>query len=64
MNAEQQLIEKWRDLPSDKQEQVLQFIEFLEFRDRSKTPEGLGWQPDFFESTAGSLADDPLVRYP
>ena len=29
MNTEQQLIEKWRSLPSDKQQQVLQFVESL-----------------------------------
>jgi uncharacterized protein YaaR (DUF327 family) len=29
MNTEQQLIEKWRNLPSDKQQQVLQFVESL-----------------------------------
>ena len=64
MNTEQQLIDKWRSLPSDKQQQVLQFVEFLEFKDRPKSPEELGWQPGFFESTAGCLAEDPLVRYP
>ena len=30
MNTEQQLIEKWRNLPLDKQQQVLQFVEFLD----------------------------------
>ena len=30
MNTEQQLIEKWRNLPSDKQQQVLQFVESLD----------------------------------
>ena len=29
MNTEQQLIEKWRNLPLDKQQQVLQFVEYL-----------------------------------
>jgi uncharacterized protein YaaR (DUF327 family) len=29
MNVEQQLIEKWRNLPLDKQQQVLQFVESL-----------------------------------
>ena len=27
MNTEQQLIEKWRNLPLDKQQQILQFVE-------------------------------------
>ena len=30
MNREQQLIEKWRNLPSDKQQQVLKFVESLD----------------------------------
>ena len=29
MNTEQQLIQKWRNLPSDKQQQVLKFVESL-----------------------------------
>jgi len=32
MNTEQQLIAKWRNLPSNKQQQVLQFVEFLDQR--------------------------------
>lgn len=28
------------------------------------TPEELGYPPDFFEKTAGSLADDPIERLP
>lgn len=30
----------------------------------AKTPEELGYPPDFFERTAGSFQDEPLVRYP
>ncbi|PSB10369.1 prevent-host-death protein [Pleurocapsa sp. CCALA 161] len=30
MNTEQQLIEKWRNLPLDQQQQVLQFVESLD----------------------------------
>ena len=30
MNTEQQLIQKWRNLPLDKQQQVLQFVESLD----------------------------------
>jgi len=30
MNTEQQLIDKWRNLPSDKQQQVLKFVESLD----------------------------------
>ena len=37
MNTEQQLIEKWCNLSLDKQQQVLQFIEFLEFQARSQS---------------------------
>lgn len=30
----------------------------------TKTPEELGWPPGFFERTAGSFEDEPLIRYP
>lgn len=30
----------------------------------AKTPEELGYRPDFFERTAGCFQDEPLVRYP
>jgi hypothetical protein len=29
-----------------------------------KSPEERGWPPEFFERTAGSLADDPIRRWP
>ena len=29
-----------------------------------KSPEELGWPPEFFERTAGSLADDPILHWP
>jgi hypothetical protein len=28
------------------------------------SPEERGWPPEFFESTAGCLADDPIQRWP
>ena len=36
MNTEQQLLEKWRNLPSDKQQQVLQFVESLDEQHQPK----------------------------
>jgi uncharacterized protein YaaR (DUF327 family) len=39
MNTEQQLIEKWRNLPSDKQQQVLQFVESLNQQKQPKQTE-------------------------
>ena len=33
-------------------------------RQPAKTLEELGYPPDFFEKTAGSFEDEPLVRYP
>ncbi len=41
MNTEQQLIEKWRNLPSDKKQQVLQFVESLN-EENQPTPSELG----------------------
>jgi hypothetical protein len=32
--------------------------------DEKKSPEELGWPPEFFERTVGSLADDPIQRWP
>lgn len=32
MNTEQLLIEKWRSLPPDKQQEVIDFVEFLEVK--------------------------------
>ncbi|MDJ0746497.1 MAG: hypothetical protein QNJ32_24470 [Xenococcaceae cyanobacterium MO_167.B27] len=39
MNTEQQLIEKWRNLPLDKQQQVLQFVESLNKQKQPKQTE-------------------------
>ena len=39
MNTEQQLIEKWRNLPLDKQQQVLQFVESLNQQKQHKQTE-------------------------
>lgn len=32
MSVEQELLEKWRELPLDKQQQVLEFVEFLHIK--------------------------------
>ena len=39
MNTEQQLIESWRNLPLDKQQQVLQFVESLNQQKQYKETE-------------------------
>ncbi len=39
MNTEQQLIEKWRNLPLDKQQEVLQFVESLNQLQQSQQTE-------------------------
>jgi hypothetical protein len=31
---------------------------------QKESPEERGWLPEFFERTAGSLADDPIKRWP
>ncbi|WP_414544426.1 DUF2281 domain-containing protein [Nostoc sp. CCY0012] len=41
MNAEQELLSNWRSLPPDKQEEVLDFVEFLRLKtSANKTPLG------------------------
>lgn len=36
MNTEQKLLEKWRELPKDKQQEVLQFVESISEQKQSK----------------------------
>ncbi|MCC5644108.1 DUF2281 domain-containing protein [Nostoc sp. CHAB 5824] len=39
MSSEQELLTKWRSLPQDKQEEVLDFVEFLGLKNSAnKTP--------------------------
>ena len=42
MNTEQQLIERWRNLPSDKQQKVLELIESLEKKQTKLIQTNLG----------------------
>ncbi len=42
MNTEQELIERWRNLPSDKQQQVLELIESLEKKQTKLRQTNLG----------------------
>ncbi|MBA3922629.1 MAG: DUF2281 domain-containing protein [Nostocaceae cyanobacterium] len=70
MTTEQKLLEKWRELPQDKQEQVLEFVEFIHRKakeqDQEKikptTPQGKGWMPGFFEEIIGGWVGEPLQR--
>jgi hypothetical protein len=39
MNKEQQLLEKWRELSTDKQQQVLEFVESLDKQKQIKKTE-------------------------
>ncbi|MBD2492444.1 hypothetical protein [Aulosira sp. FACHB-615] len=49
---------------TDKEMEVVVIYQQIEPSATPKTPEELGWPPGFFERTAGSLADDPIQRYP
>jgi hypothetical protein len=49
---------------TDKEMEVVVIYQQIEASAPSKTPEELGWPTGFFEQTAGSLADDPIQRYP
>ena len=42
MNTEQQLIEKWRELPPEKQKQVFEFVESLEKKQTKLRQTNLG----------------------
>ncbi|WP_292704138.1 MULTISPECIES: DUF2281 domain-containing protein [unclassified Nostoc] len=70
MSPEQELLTKWRSLPQDKQEEVLDFVEFLQLKiklqEKEKiqptTPEGKGWNSGFFEEVIGGWVGEPLKR--
>lgn len=49
---------------TDKDVEIMVIYQPLESSTQQKTPEELGWTPGFFETTAGCLQDEPLVRYP
>ncbi|MFW9259301.1 hypothetical protein [Nostoc sp. CALU 546] len=54
------------DIPlgiTDKEIEVMVIYQQLEPSASPKIPEELGWPTDFFEQTAGALADDPIQRY-
>jgi hypothetical protein len=66
------ILEIIESLTPQQQEEVLKFIDFLQFKaqkndtettgkPQQKTPEELGWPPGFFEQTYGSCQDDPIV---
>ncbi|MDF5718154.1 MAG: hypothetical protein PUP93_30885 [Rhizonema sp. NSF051] len=55
------------DIPvgvTDSEIEVMVIYMPIEPSAQAKTPSELGWPPNFFEQTAGSLQDDPIVRYP
>ncbi|MDF5706829.1 MAG: hypothetical protein PUP90_03875 [Nostoc sp. S4] len=70
MSTEQNLLEKWRELPQDKQQRVLEFVEFMHWKtkeqDKEKTkpttPQVKGWMPGFFEEVIGGWVGEPLER--
>lgn len=45
MNSEQWLLEKWRSLPKDKQQEVIDFVEFLAFKKTVATRQEAGSKP-------------------
>lgn len=60
-NTEQQLIEKWRNLPLDKQQQVLQFVESLNEQKQSKQTE-LGQRLRFLRAKIVASGEPLLNR--
>lgn len=75
MSTAETIYDLVKNMPEDRAYMVLKFAEFLhqETTDVSTqqtveniktTTNELGWEPGFFERTAGCLADDPIVRYP
>jgi len=42
--------------------EVMVIYQLIQPEVKPKTPEELGWSPDFFEKTAGAWQGEPLVR--
>ena len=66
VERQKSILEIVQNLTPQQQEEVLNFIEFLQFKSQKhksqqKSPEELGWPPGFFEQTYGSCQDDPIV---
>ncbi|NES99188.1 MAG: DUF2281 domain-containing protein [Sphaerospermopsis sp. SIO1G2] len=61
------LIEIISGLTAEQQQEVLSFIEFLQFKaqqqdTKQKSLEKLGWMPGFFEEVIGGWVGEPLTR--
>ena len=77
MSLEEAILEKVRSLPLDRQQQVLDFVEFLQSKSseltvtatiqpetpmaNADTRQGKAWPSGFFQETFGSCKDDSLV---
>lgn len=44
--------------------EVMVIVQPVVKKESAKTPQELGWPPNFFERTFGSLRDEPLEREP
>jgi hypothetical protein len=74
MSTAETIYELVKTMPEDRAYMVLKFAEFVHQETNISTKRAvedietaaneLGWEPGFFERTAGCLADDPIVRYP
>ena len=66
MSTAEAIYEVVKRLPEKQANIVLRFAEFLrqETSQSVDTSGELGWEPEFFEQTAGCLEDDPIVRHP
>ena len=64
MNTEQILINKWRLLPPEKQQEVIDFVAFLEqnYTEKNKTGETQNLELKNSQSTANSLVGQ-LIYY-
>lgn len=44
--------------------EVMVIFQVIESKGKTEAGEGLGWPPDFFEKTAGSISNQTFIRYP
>ena len=63
MSAREALIEAINQQPESVLREVQHYLDLL-VEERKHQPATNGWPKDYFEKTAGALADEPLERPP
>ena len=65
MNIEEQVVATLRDLPPESQREILDFAQFLRFRQEERNQPSMpakNWPAGFLEDVVGGWQGEPLVR--